>query len=88
VGAVLRPAGLEKSVGLISATFLKDPNDPQWQNDAGLAEWRAWMAKYYPEGDLLDPANVYAYLEGQTLVQVLKTSVGRTSCDRPPIFMI
>jgi branched-chain amino acid transport system substrate-binding protein len=72
IAAVLRPAGLEKSVGLISAAFLKDPNDPQWKNDPAVADWRAWMAKYYPTGDLSDPANVYAYLEAQTLVHVLK----------------
>jgi branched-chain amino acid transport system substrate-binding protein len=72
IGAVLRPAGLEKSVGLISAVFLKDPNDPQWESDPAVADWRAWMAKHYSTGDLSDPANVYAYLEAQTLVHVLK----------------
>jgi branched-chain amino acid transport system substrate-binding protein len=72
VGAVLRPAGVEKAVGLISAVFFKSPTDPQWREDPAVAEWRAWMAKYYPAGDLLDPANVYAYLEAQTLVHVLK----------------
>jgi branched-chain amino acid transport system substrate-binding protein len=71
VGAVLRPAGLEKSVGLISAAFLKDQNDPQWTNDPAMADWRAWMARYYPAGDLSDPANVYAYLEAETLIHVL-----------------
>ena len=32
VGAVMRPAGLEKGTGIISATYLKDPTDPQWQD--------------------------------------------------------
>ena len=72
IGAVLKPAGLEKSRGLISAVFLKDPNDPQWQGDPAVVDWRAWMAKYYPVGDTADPSNVYAYLEAQTLVQVLR----------------
>jgi branched-chain amino acid transport system substrate-binding protein len=31
VGAVMRPAGLEKGVGIISAAYVKDPTDPQWQ---------------------------------------------------------
>ena len=35
VGSVLTPAGLDKSVGLISTQYLKDPTDPQWANDPG-----------------------------------------------------
>jgi branched-chain amino acid transport system substrate-binding protein len=72
IAAVLRPAGLEKSAGLITAVFLKDPNDPQWRNDPAVADWRAWMAKYYPQGDPADGVNIYAYLEAQTLTQVFK----------------
>ena len=37
VGAVMTPAGLDKSVGLITALYLKDPNDAQWANDPGHA---------------------------------------------------
>jgi hypothetical protein len=40
--------------------------------DAAVAEWRAWMAKYYPDGDSADANNFYGYLEAQTLVHVLK----------------
>jgi branched-chain amino acid transport system substrate-binding protein len=69
---MLKPAGLDKSVGIVSVAFLKDPNDPQWDDDAGMKEWRAWMDKYYPEGDRSDGANVYGYLISQTLVQVLR----------------
>jgi branched-chain amino acid transport system substrate-binding protein len=67
VGGTLKPAGLDKSVGIISTGFLKDPNDSQWDSDPGMKEWRAWMDKYYPDGDRSD-----GYLIGQTLVQVLK----------------
>jgi branched-chain amino acid transport system substrate-binding protein len=72
VGGTLKPAGLDKSVGIMSVSFLKDPNDPQWDNDPGMKEWRAWMDKYYPDGDRSDGANIYGYLLSQTLVQVLK----------------
>ena len=37
-----------------------------------MKEWRAFMKKYYPEGDLTDGFNVYGYAAAQTLVQVLK----------------
>jgi branched-chain amino acid transport system substrate-binding protein len=72
VAAVLEPAGLEKSKGLITALYYKDPNDPQWANDAALKDWLAWMKKYYPDGNLADGANVFGYAAAQTLVQVLK----------------
>jgi ABC-type branched-subunit amino acid transport system substrate-binding protein len=72
VAMVMKPAGLDKSVGILTAAFLKDPTDSRWQNDAGYRAWLAWMKKYYPEGDPTDFYNVYAYSTAQTLVQVLK----------------
>jgi branched-chain amino acid transport system substrate-binding protein len=74
IGSVLKPAGLEKSVGLLSTQYYKDPNDPQWKDDPAIKEWQAFMAKYYPEGNLLDPFNQYAYLVSSTLHEVLKKS--------------
>ena len=72
VAAVLQPAGLEKSVGLITALYVKDPTDPQWASDPAMKRWLAWMKKYNPDGDVKDGFNVYGYAVAQTLVQVLK----------------
>jgi len=72
VGAVITPAGPEKAVGVISASYGKDPVDPTWKDDPGMKKWRDFMAKYYPEGDLSDASNVYGYGAAATLVQVLK----------------
>ena len=72
VATVMKPAGLEKSVGIISGAFLKDPTDSHWENDPGLKQWLDFMKHYYPEGDRSDFYNVYAYATAQTLVQVLK----------------
>ena len=72
VGSVLTPAGLEKSVGLITAAYTKDPVDPQWKNDPGFKEYAAWFKKYYPEGEINDSFNVAGYLIAQGVVHVLK----------------
>jgi len=72
VAAVLEPAGLEKSVGLITALYFKDPTDPQWASDPVMKEWHRWMKQYYPDGNVNDAFNVYGYAVAQTLVQVLK----------------
>lgn len=72
VSGVLEPAGLEKAKGIVSAYYLKDPNDPQWANDAGYKDWLAFMRKYYPNGSIADQLNVYGYTMAQALVQTLK----------------
>ena len=44
VSSVLQPAGLEKSLGVVSSAFLKDPQDPQWHDDPDTKAYLAWMA--------------------------------------------
>ena len=72
VGSVLTPAGLDKSVGIITTQYGKDPTDPKWKDDAGMKRWAEFMKKYYPDGSMIDASNVYGYSVAQTLVQVLK----------------
>lgn len=72
VGTVLTPAGLEKSNGLITVEYYKDPTDPAWKDDPAMKEWFAFMAKYYPDGNVRDASNVFGVLAAQTMVQVLK----------------
>lgn len=72
VASVIIPAGPENAVGVITAYYLKDPTDPAWQNTPEYRDWKAWMDKYYPGGDLKDANNVYAYTVSQSLVDLLK----------------
>ena len=72
VGAVMKPAGFEKSQGIISANYLKDVSDPQWANDPGMKGFLEFMAKDFPEGNKLDGGTIVGYGVAQTLVQVLK----------------
>jgi branched-chain amino acid transport system substrate-binding protein len=72
IEAVLKPAGLERSVGLISALAIKDPTDEQWANDPQMQEYLKFMRRYYAEGDAADLYNVAGYNYAYLLVQVLK----------------
>jgi ABC-type branched-subunit amino acid transport system substrate-binding protein len=72
VGSVIKPAGFENAQDIISAAYLKDASDKQWDNDPGMKEFYAFMAKDFPEGDKLDGSTVVGYGVAQTLVQVLK----------------
>ena len=72
LSAVLKPAGLDNSKGVISVGYVKDPADPEWKDDEGTKRYLAFMAKYYPDGDRDSNLNVYGYITAQLLVQVLK----------------
>ncbi|MGH7212107.1 MAG: ABC transporter substrate-binding protein, partial [Acetobacteraceae bacterium] len=72
VGSVIKPAGPQNAVGMISAAYLKDNTDPQWKNDAGLNQWRDFMAKYMPGADINDNNHVYGHGVTMTMVQALK----------------
>jgi branched-chain amino acid transport system substrate-binding protein len=74
IGGVMRPAGLEKSVGIISATPFKDGSDPQWQDTPEFKEWLAWMQKYITSGSLGDPFYVDGYIRAQAMIALLKAS--------------
>lgn len=72
VEVVLKTAGLEKAVGIISAAYLKDPTDPQWRGAPDYEAWIEWMDKYYPEGNKQDYLNSYAYGVAFVMTEVLK----------------
>jgi ABC-type branched-subunit amino acid transport system substrate-binding protein len=72
VGSVIKPAGFENAQDIISAAYLKDASDKQWDNDPGMKEFYAFMTKEFPEGDKLDGGTVVGFGVAQTLVQVLK----------------
>jgi branched-chain amino acid transport system substrate-binding protein len=50
---------------IISAAFLKDPTDPQWQDTPEYRECMAWLKKYNTSGNVADSA-------AQTMVAVFK----------------
>jgi branched-chain amino acid transport system substrate-binding protein len=72
VGAVMKPAGLEASKGVISVNYGKDPLDPTWKDDVSMKKYFEFMAKYYPDGDKDSSFNSYGYMTTQLLIHVLK----------------
>jgi hypothetical protein len=71
-GTVMKLAGLENSQNIISATYAKDPTDPQWKDDPGIKNFDAFLSKYFPEGNPEDQFVMTGYNLAQTLVYVLK----------------
>ena len=72
ISAVLEPAGLENSIGVISATFGKDPADPRWKDDPNTREYLDWLQTYYPGGKAADIFIIAGYAYPQLLIYVLK----------------
>src|ERR1700684_4307622 len=72
IGAVMKPAGLEASEGVLSAGYLMDASDPQWASDEGMKKFMAFVEKYMPGANIADTNLVYGYAAAQTMVQVLK----------------
>ena len=72
ISAVLKPAGLEKSKGLITAYYGKDPTDPRWANDTDMKAWVAFCDKYLSHATATDANAVYAYTVAQLMTHVLK----------------
>jgi branched-chain amino acid transport system substrate-binding protein len=64
---------------MITAAYLKDPNDPAWKNDAGMNEWRDFMAKYLPGADTTDAGYVFAYVVSKAMLEVLRKCEGNFS---------
>ncbi|MBM3645088.1 MAG: ABC transporter substrate-binding protein [Alphaproteobacteria bacterium] len=72
VSTTMRPAGFENVQGVITAAYIKDPTDKQWDNDDEMKAWRAWMAKYMPAGNTSDVNYVYAHAVSFLMEQTLK----------------
>ena len=72
VGSVMKPAGFENGQDIITAVYLKDPTDPQYAKDKDFLDWKAFMEKYYPTGNLADASNAYGYAVANLLVATLK----------------
>jgi branched-chain amino acid transport system substrate-binding protein len=72
IGATFKPAGLDKSVGIMTAGFIKDATDPKWANDPDVVAWKAWMKTNMPSTDPNDVLTTAGYAVAQTLEQVLR----------------
>jgi branched-chain amino acid transport system substrate-binding protein len=72
IATVLKPAGLEKSKGVITAYYGKDPTDARWKDAPDLKSWQAFCDKYMSQKEFIDANAAYAFSAASTMAQVLK----------------
>lgn len=76
VSSTIKPAGEDRSMGVITSVYMKDVTDAAWDNDAGVKGYKAFMAKYFAEGNPSEFYNAYGYLTAMVMQQVLEQCKG------------
>jgi branched-chain amino acid transport system substrate-binding protein len=79
---VMQPAGLDNSIGVVTAEFFKEPGDPAWQNDPEVGAYLNFMKTYNPGVDPNDWSNVIAYYMASAVVQALKSCGSELTRER------
>lgn len=71
--AVLEPAGLEASKGLLALRAMKTVSD-ETMDDPVVQTYLEFMKEYYPEGEPRDGYNIYGYMMGHAIHEVIAKS--------------
>ena len=72
VAAVMKPAGYENAQGIITAAYLMDATDKQWDDNEEMKTWRAWMDKYMPAANKADANHIYGYAVSYLMAETLR----------------
>ena len=72
VGTVMKPAGFDNVQGVITAAYVMDPTDPNWDDHEDMKAFKAWMAKYHPTAHLADLGNVNGYTVSFLMAETLR----------------
>jgi branched-chain amino acid transport system substrate-binding protein len=72
IESVLRPAGVEKAVGLHTAQLLKDPGDPIFANDPDVIDYAEFMKTWVPDDNPKDTGAIAGYVVAQGVELALR----------------
>ena len=72
VASVMKPAGFDNVQGVLTAAYLMDPTDHQWDDNAEMKAWKEWMGKHNAGASLSDASNVFAYSVSTLMHETLK----------------
>jgi branched-chain amino acid transport system substrate-binding protein len=64
--------------GVYSYTNLKDPLNPDWDDDPAMMEYRETVGQYQPEADLDNAIVAYGWTQGALLVEALEAAEAPT----------
>ncbi len=72
IPGALKPAGLDASVGVVTAEFVKVPGDPAWANDPEMLAYLGFIKKYASDLDPNDKLTVFGYYNAAIVVALLR----------------
>jgi branched-chain amino acid transport system substrate-binding protein len=72
VASAMKPAGFENVQGVITALYLMDPTDKQFNGHPDMKSWVAWMGKHNAGASLEDASNVFAFSVASLMHETLK----------------
>ena len=72
IATVLKPAGLDKSKGLITGGYVIDVTDERYKDEPSFKAWKDFTSKYMSATDFIDTNAAYAFGAAATMVQVIK----------------
>jgi branched-chain amino acid transport system substrate-binding protein len=72
IAGTMAVAGLEASKGIVTSITYKDVEDDQWKNDPDVVQYLDFMKREYPDGDVTDLFNAYAYAAAHIMQKVLE----------------
>jgi len=72
IANVIKPAGMANAQGVISAAYVKDATDSQWNDDPGMQAYHQFLDKYLPDMSRADSSAMTGYNIALTMVEVLK----------------
>jgi branched-chain amino acid transport system substrate-binding protein len=72
VASAMKPAGFENVQGVLTAAYLMDPTDKQWDGHDDMKKWKEWMTKHNPGASLEDASNVFAFSVASLMHETLK----------------
>ena len=71
IGATLKPAGLERSTGVVSVAWEKQPDDPEWLSAPDMIAFLAFLKHYMPSADLNQESIIPGYINAYMIAYVL-----------------
>jgi branched-chain amino acid transport system substrate-binding protein len=72
VASTMKPAGFDNVQGVLTAQYLMDPTDRQWDGNDEMKAWVEWMKKHNAGASLQDASNVFAYAVASLMHETLK----------------
>ena len=72
IATTLKPAGLDHSVGIVTAIWYKQPGDPNWASDKDMQDYYAFMKKWAPSENADDALALTGVNQAQIIIDVLK----------------